>query len=53
MSRWLGCAADDYARIRDMAVADLTELFLRDADLRPRAKVGSVLIAYGHADAPA
>ena len=40
------CAGDDYARIRDMAVAGLTEMFIREPDPRVRAKVGSILLAY-------
>ena len=41
--------ADDYARIRDLAVAGLTEIFLQEPDPRLRAKVGSVLLAYADA----
>jgi hypothetical protein len=41
--------ADDYARIRDLAVAGLTEIFLQESDPRLRAKVGSVLLAYADA----
>jgi hypothetical protein len=41
--------ADDYARIRDLAVAGLTEIFLQEQDPRLRAKVGSVLLAYADA----
>jgi hypothetical protein len=41
--------ADDYARIRDVAVAGLTEIFLQESDPRLRAKVGSVLLAYADA----
>jgi hypothetical protein len=40
------CPADDYARIRDMAVAGLTEMFIHEPDPRVRAKVGSILLAY-------
>ena len=40
------CPADDYARIRDMAVAGLTEMFISEPDPRVRAKVGSILLAY-------
>jgi hypothetical protein len=41
--------ADDYAKLRDVAVAGLTEIFLQEADPRLRAKVGSVLLAYADA----
>jgi len=43
------CAADDYARIRDMAVAGLTEMFIHEPDPRIRAKAGSILLAYADA----
>jgi hypothetical protein len=41
--------ADDYARIRDVIVAGLTETFLQEADPRLRVKVGSILLAYADA----
>jgi hypothetical protein len=41
--------ADNYARIRDVAVAGLTEIFLQEPDPRLRAKVGSILLAYADA----
>jgi hypothetical protein len=41
--------ADNYARIRDVTVAGLTEIFLQEPDPRLRAKVGSVLLAYAGA----
>ena len=47
--RQRGFPADDYARIRDLAVAGLTEIFLQESDPRLRAKVGSVLLAYADA----
>jgi hypothetical protein len=41
--------ADDFKKIRDVAVAGLTEIFLQNPDPRLRAKVGSILLAYADA----
>jgi hypothetical protein len=41
--------ADDYRRIRAVAVAGLTEIFLQNPDPRLRAKVGSLLLGYADA----
>jgi hypothetical protein len=43
------CPADDYARIREMAVAGLTEIFIHEPDPRVRMKVGSILLSYADA----
>jgi hypothetical protein len=43
------CPGDDYARIRDLAVAGLTEIFLQEPDPRLRMKAGSILLAYADA----
>jgi hypothetical protein len=40
---------EDYARIRDVAVAGLMEMFLQEPDPRLRAKVGAILLAYANA----
>jgi hypothetical protein len=41
--------AEDYARIRDVAIAGLTEIFLQGPDPRLRLKAGSILLAYADA----
>jgi hypothetical protein len=41
--------ADDYTRIRDVALAGLMEIFLSEPDTRLRIKAGSMLLAYADA----
>jgi hypothetical protein len=41
--------ADDYARIREVAVAGLTEMFLQESDPRLRLRAASILLGYADA----
>jgi hypothetical protein len=46
--RQRACPADDYARVRDVAVAGLTEILIQEPDPRLRVKAGSILLDYAN-----